>query len=163
MDRLADVLYIIQAQSVYRGHPEGGVEPVGVACLRKELSCFGRVVGVVLDVVVVAEHVRRHPVLRDVCGLLVQSDDRGLVDRVVDRLSYLSAREWFEVPGCLFPGLTRVAFAVAVSVVVPVPVVHGEVPDAHAWSDLEREVLVCLDDVIGRGVRVLHPLYGVVL
>jgi len=160
---LSDFLYIIQVRSVVGRHPEGGVEPVGVACLRKELFCFGRVVGVVLDVVVIAEHVRRHPVLRDVRGPLVQSDDRGLVDRVVDRLAYLSVCEWFEVPGCLFPGLIVVAFAVTVSVVVPVPVVHGEIPDAHAWSDLEGEVLVCLDDVIGRGVWVLHPLDGVVL
>ena len=163
LDCLPDFHRVGHIRSTDRHHPECGVESVCIPSFRKELPGHVRVVGVVLDVVVVAEHVRRHPVRGDVCGSLIQFDDGGLVDCVVDRLAYLSVREWCEVPWCLHPGFIDVVFAVCVGIVVSVPVVHGEIPDAHAWSDLEAEVLVCLDDIIGRGVWVLHPVDCVVL
>ena len=163
LDRFADFHRVEHVRTAHRHHPKGGVESLGVSCLRKELPGHVRVVGVVLDVVVVAEHVWWHPVDRDVRGPLGEGDDCGFVDRVVDCLSYFPVGERGGVPWCLDPRFAFVVSPVCVGVVVPVPVVHGEEPDVHAWSDEQREVLVCLDVVEGRGVGILHALNGVVL
>ena len=164
LDSLSDLFRFVHVRHTDRDLPEAqAVESVGVASFREERFGFFWVVRVVLDIVVVAEHVRGHTVRGDVRGSLIEGDDRGLVDRVVDCLADSAVGERFFVSPCLLPGFVQVAFPVAVGVVVPVPVVQGEVPDAHAWSDEEAEVLVRLDVAEGGWVRSLHPLDGVVL